>query len=84
MRQLHASGIALGSIAVEGEALALDQFRAPAGEAPDAELGPLQVGQNGDGAADPGLQRPDAPITATFPAWSPWLMLMRNASAPAR
>jgi hypothetical protein len=60
MGQVNARGIARRGVVVEGEGLA-DGKRFPAvGEAADAQLGALQVGENPDRAPDLGLDGPDA------------------------
>ena len=68
----------------KSEALARRDHRRPAREIADAKLGPLEVEQ--DRRRPPKLRsNPRIAVTsAALSAWSPWLMLIRNASAPAR
>ena len=55
MGQVHALGIAGGRVAVEGEGLALHEHGAVARELSDPQLRPLEVGQDGDGPLELGL-----------------------------
>jgi hypothetical protein len=81
--QFDAGGVARRLVAIEDELMAGDQLDLAVGELADAQLRTLQVRQD-RGRAPYFCSRPRiASNSGTFDAWSPWLMLIRNASAPA-
>ena len=53
------------------------------GELADAQLRPLQVGQNADRPAERSSTARMRPTSVRISSWSVWLILMRNTSAPA-
>ncbi len=84
MRQMNARRVARRRIVVEREGLAERQLDAAVGELADAQLRPLQVGEDADRPADDPLRRRGCGRPAScIDAWSVWLMLMRKTSAPA-
>lgn len=61
MRQEDALGVARRRVAVEREGRVVGKLDGAIGEGADAQLGALQVGQDGDRTADPVLDGADTP-----------------------
>ncbi len=84
MGKVDAGGVARLGIVVEREGLADLEFLRAVAERADAQLRPLQIGEDADRPPNLLLDcRGCAPTSVRISAWSVWLMLIRKTSAPA-